>query len=326
MEKSSSDFMPACMRNKTVDVLTPLQCSGRNNTTHSAYWEMGDNMVKHEGAELYSDVSPILLQSMSDMINVEHQEFGEIRPINARECEGGSSGCKNMILDSEQNRSSFLNNSAINNAGVYDLIHQEKNSSYTPLKFPAGCELLEALGPSSLKGSKYFDWLAQVNQDMKIVDVSDVFNTSQLTSESHPEHLLEAMVANICHSSNNDVNSELSFCRSMQSALSSGKTIDTSIQDVHTIDHTSLVREDKNHCLSSSSKVVSSTCPSACSEQFERSSEPSKNSKRARPGESCRPRPRDRQLIQDRIKELRELVPNGAKVTFCNIFAPVFAF
>ncbi|MED6227367.1 hypothetical protein PIB30_112803, partial [Stylosanthes scabra] len=63
-----------------------------------------------------------------------------------------------------------------------------------------------------------------------------------------------------------------------------------------------------------SPKGFSSPCPSSCSEQFERSSEPAKNSKkRARPGESCRPRPRDRQLIQDRIKELRELVPNGAK-------------
>ncbi|MCL7044012.1 hypothetical protein MKW94_021663 [Papaver nudicaule] len=35
--------------------------------------------------------------------------------------------------------------------------------------------------------------------------------------------------------------------------------------------------------------------------------------KRARPGESTRPRPKDRQLIQDRVKELREIVPNGAK-------------
>ncbi|KAJ7961378.1 Transcription factor [Quillaja saponaria] len=35
--------------------------------------------------------------------------------------------------------------------------------------------------------------------------------------------------------------------------------------------------------------------------------------KRARPNNSQRPRPRDRQLIQDRVKELRELVPNGAK-------------
>jgi len=36
--------------------------------------------------------------------------------------------------------------------------------------------------------------------------------------------------------------------------------------------------------------------------------------RRARAGESTRPRPKDRQLIQDRVKELREIVPNGAKV------------
>ncbi|XP_062226463.1 uncharacterized protein LOC133924777 isoform X2 [Phragmites australis] len=40
--------------------------------------------------------------------------------------------------------------------------------------------------------------------------------------------------------------------------------------------------------------------------------------KRARSGESTRPRPKDRQLIQDRVKELREIVPNSAK---CSIDA-----
>ncbi|EES11275.1 hypothetical protein BDA96_06G198800 [Sorghum bicolor] len=40
--------------------------------------------------------------------------------------------------------------------------------------------------------------------------------------------------------------------------------------------------------------------------------------RRARAGESTRPRPKDRQLIQDRVKELREIVPNGAK---CSIDA-----
>ncbi|XP_048320114.2 transcription factor EMB1444 isoform X2 [Ziziphus jujuba] len=34
---------------------------------------------------------------------------------------------------------------------------------------------------------------------------------------------------------------------------------------------------------------------------------------RAKSGNNQRPRPRDRQLIQDRVKELRELVPNGSK-------------
>lgn len=43
--------------------------------------------------------------------------------------------------------------------------------------------------------------------------------------------------------------------------------------------------------------------------------------KRARPGESTRPRPKDRQLIQDRIKELRGIIPNGSKVlSFCLFF------
>ena len=37
--------------------------------------------------------------------------------------------------------------------------------------------------------------------------------------------------------------------------------------------------------------------------------------KRARPSESTRARPKDRQQIQDRVRELRELVPEGSKVS-----------
>ncbi|KAF3439470.1 hypothetical protein FNV43_RR17748 [Rhamnella rubrinervis] len=40
--------------------------------------------------------------------------------------------------------------------------------------------------------------------------------------------------------------------------------------------------------------------------------------KRLKPGENPKPRPKDRQMIQDRVKELREIVPNGAK---CSIDA-----
>ncbi|CAH2060905.1 unnamed protein product [Thlaspi arvense] len=42
------------------------------------------------------------------------------------------------------------------------------------------------------------------------------------------------------------------------------------------------------------------------------------NRKRLKPGENPRPRPKDRQMIQDRVKELREIIPNGAK---CSIDA-----
>ncbi|KAK7345789.1 hypothetical protein VNO77_16400 [Canavalia gladiata] len=201
-----------------------------------------------------------------------------------------------------------------------------KDTSYTS-KFPAGYELHEALGPCFLKRSKYFDWTALENQDLKTTKFSDEISCSQLTSESGPEHLLEAMVANVCHS-NNNVNSELSFSTSIQAVMDPQRNPEGSIHAVHninsegySIDQPPHVREEKHHSLSSSGicgvvsrQGFSSTCRSSCSEQFERSSEPIKNcKKRARPGESCRPRPRDRQLIQDRIKELRELVPNGAK-------------
>ncbi|XP_038993564.1 transcription factor bHLH155-like isoform X2 [Hibiscus syriacus] len=37
--------------------------------------------------------------------------------------------------------------------------------------------------------------------------------------------------------------------------------------------------------------------------------------KRAKPGESTRPRPKDRQLIQDRIKELRGIIPHSGKLS-----------
>ncbi|XP_043718181.1 transcription factor LHW-like isoform X2 [Telopea speciosissima] len=58
---------------------------------------------------------------------------------------------------------------------------------------------------------------------------------------------------------------------------------------------------------------------SAVVTQPKRTEEPTKvTKKRARPGETTRPRPKDRQQIQDRVKELREIVPNGAK---CSIDA-----
>lgn len=47
------------------------------------------------------------------------------------------------------------------------------------------------------------------------------------------------------------------------------------------------------------------------------------NRKRLKPGENPRPRPKDRQMIQDRVKELREIVPNGAKVILLCLFSSI---
>ncbi|WCJ38383.1 Transcription factor bHLH155 [Euphorbia peplus] len=194
----------------------------------------------------------------------------------------------------------------------------------TFLKFSAGFELHEALGPAFSKGCLYFDSEAEKTQSKNIVEVPEEKNISDTTGDSGSENLLEAVVGNVCYSGS-DWKSEKSASKSVQSMLTAEQMDDPSSQFEHiihsagySINQRSVIQEDTQRCSSStgvlSSKGFSSACPSACSEQFDRHSEPAKgNKKRARPGENCRPRPRDRQLIQDRIKELRELVPSGAK-------------
>ncbi|KAJ6773751.1 TRANSCRIPTION FACTOR BHLH155-LIKE ISOFORM X1-RELATED [Salix purpurea] len=201
------------------------------------------------------------------------------------------------------------------------------NSSDTFFKFSAGCELLEALGPSFLNRCMPSDCQTGKSEVGNIFDMPEGMSNSQMTFDLGSENLLEAVVGNVCHSGS-DVKSEKSGCKSVQSLLTSEKLPEPSIQTKHimnsagySINQSSVVEEDAQNlsnstevCGGLSSKGFSSTHPSTCSEQLDKCSESAKNSKkRAKPGENCRPRPRDRQLIQDRIKELRELVPNGSK-------------
>ncbi|KAG4186706.1 hypothetical protein ERO13_A08G060275v2 [Gossypium hirsutum] len=194
-----------------------------------------------------------------------------------------------------------------------DLI--DMDSINPSLKFSAGCELFEALGPAFLRNGFYADSQVDNAEAGANIEMQEGMSCSQLTFESGSENLLEAVVANVCHSGS-DMRSEGSFCRSAQLSLITRNTSEPSSLTKctvnsagYSINKSSLVEDSKQHCLNSSeicgsmsSKAYSSTCPSN-SKQFEK----------ARPGENPRPRPRDRQLIQDRIKELRELVPNGAK-------------
>ncbi|KAG8641759.1 transcription factor bHLH155 isoform X3 [Manihot esculenta] len=198
-------------------------------------------------------------------------------------------------------------------------------TSNTFLKFSACCELHEALGPAFSKGCRYFDCESEKTEAGNSIEVPEGLSTSQMTFDTGPENLLEAVVGKVCYSSS-DVKSERSVCKSVQSLLTTEKISEPSSRNKQMIhsagasNHKSVVEEDTQNCSSSTGVCAAmssrgfSSCPGTCSERLDRHSEPAKNNKkRARPGENCRPRPRDRQLIQDRIKELRELVPNGAK-------------
>ncbi|XP_011028788.1 PREDICTED: transcription factor bHLH155-like isoform X2 [Populus euphratica] len=201
------------------------------------------------------------------------------------------------------------------------------NASDTFFKFSGGSELLEALGPSFVNRCMPFDYQAGKSEAVNGFEMPEGMSSSQMTFDFGTENLLEAVVGNACHSGS-DVKSEKSSCKSVQSLLTVEKIPEPSIQTKHifnsagySINPSSVVEEDAQNFSNStevfggmSSKGFLSTCTSICAEQLDKHAEPAKNSKkRARPGEKFRPRPRDRQLIQDRIKELRELVPSGSK-------------
>ncbi|GMI69308.1 LONESOME HIGHWAY LIKE 1, EMBRYO DEFECTIVE 1444 [Hibiscus trionum] len=338
---------------------------------------------KHEGHELSSagsDETAKLLNSSSNVSNLEHLNQLGRNLINNGVCKGETSGWKsssmgpenvytnhpvvgstdffNVALQAEQYGADHTYYSNLLQSAISDTVKLGGLNSYqnevldtpessdikfqkhlklrsqndssdldsinTSSKFSAGYELYEALGPAFLRKSIYTDWQVENTEAGANIEMLEGMSSSQLTFESGSENLLEAVVANVCHSGS-DIKSERSFCRSAPSLVTGGNTPELSSQTKHTIssagysiNQSSLKEKSTQQCLSSStlcgalsSKGFSSACPSNCSE---RSSEPAKNNKkRVRPGENPRPRPRDRQLIQDRIKELRELVPSGAK-------------
>ncbi|XP_016506491.2 transcription factor EMB1444 isoform X2 [Nicotiana tabacum] len=192
---------------------------------------------------------------------------------------------------------------------------------HTPFRFFAGYELFEALGPVFQKGNSSNDWEAGNREEMAVEMLEEIGTSSLLKSSTGQEHLLEAVIANV-NRHDNDSSSVKSFCKSVDSLLTTEITVEPCNSGIGTISSTgySFDRETLNSfnssgvCSIQSSRGFSSTSCSRGSGHVERPLEPTKmHKKRARPGESCRPRPRDRQLIQDRIKELRELVPNGSK-------------
>ncbi|KAL0383605.1 UNVERIFIED_CONTAM: Transcription factor [Sesamum calycinum] len=185
-----------------------------------------------------------------------------------------------------------------------------------PFSFCAGYELYEALGPSFQKKDDCVWEAGKTGSDMAI-EISEGMGSCSLLMENSDMHLLDAVVAKVSHKGG-DTESEKSCRDTGESLLTAEKTPCTSIGTISSAGYS--FERDTSSSLNSMTRGVeslkgfSSTSSSRGSEHLERPREAVKiNKKRARPGESCRPRPRDRQLIQDRIKELRELVPNGSK-------------
>ncbi|XP_057808038.1 transcription factor LHW-like isoform X2 [Salvia miltiorrhiza] len=149
------------------------------------------------------------------------------------------------------------------------------------------------------------------------VDVSGVESVGFPVKQVEVEHLSETVVANTSNSfddNSSDMSNITSInmpSRGFSKARGQSK-------------HSASVRLDTTSNFSASVSSVESKISSLSDKQQPRKGHDPMNQrklsrllttskKRARSGDNQRPRPRDRQLIQDRIKELRELVPNSEK-------------
>ncbi|KAK8967370.1 Transcription factor LHW [Platanthera guangdongensis] len=175
--------------------------------------------------------------------------------------------------------------------------------------------------------------------------IDNNLSTTEIFSESNTDQLLEAVISKVNQGTRHSLD-ESTSCKtsatkvggssSNDKSTSSGKkheeyispsrvtsnseaAASTSMRSADSIDQT----ERSGCCKSQISLWVENSRKTKSDEllvsNIKRFDETSKvNRKRPRPGETPRPRPKDRQLIMDRIKELREIVPNGAK---CSIDA-----
>ncbi|KAM7468046.1 hypothetical protein LguiB_015608 [Lonicera macranthoides] len=166
--------------------------------------------------------------------------------------------------------------------------------------FPGDCELHKALGPA---------FMPQTNELKPSVSNGD---------------LLKAVDANIYCVPDESLSKTASSEKS--SMTSSGQLLAASSKgEKGQSERTFMFGKGRNVPISTSSPSVSSSAMNALIVEDQKQKEngysnlrkgsklSNASKRRPRAGDNQRPRPRDRQLIQDRVKELRELVPNGAK-------------
>ncbi|KAF5186638.1 Transcription factor protein, partial [Thalictrum thalictroides] len=247
--------------------------------------------------------------------------------------------CSDVGVDSKFDRGGCLRDEEVPSMKPFEMQMTESEVSCTDtvnnsLRFSAGCELYEALGPAFSVQQDKSSWSESERTEAEKIMPLEGMVSSLFTTECGSDYLLEAVVIKSSTLSSNS-KSENAFSKSAESVLTTGKTSETSnyikhsnmiasgsgchsapwVENAH--EKVKMIWDSTKVCNLRLSKELSSKTMSTSSKQSEIQIEQAKvNRKRARPGESCRPRPRDRQLIQDRVKELRELVPNGSKVIF----------
>lgn len=209
------------------------------------------------------------------------------------------------------------------------------------LNFPEDCELHKALGPAFQRhAGNYFgdsshsvDNICNSSSSIRKRDLADGIEPTSSVKGGGAEYLLEAVVASVCRGTYdssdiyNGVNSSLtSLEKFVTLSPPQSQSEDSASAGVDSIPQSNVISAflaGKKNEFTPTSSFKSAMGTFIDKEQFgkeyntlhpRKGMKPSNaNKRRTKPGDNQKPRPRDRQLIQDRIKELRELVPNGVK-------------
>lgn len=227
-----------------------------------------------------------------------------------------------------------------------DMVEQQLGCTHTDHKgcknlisffnFPLDSELHKALGTvaniqTAESESKYLTVEDTYSSNSTLIShrkEHDHVKDLQFSKEGDTEYLLDAVIGNL-HSASDDSTSILPIvCTDSIHPQSYSEESTLAMVNANSSSHLSTstyVAENIDDCTNFSTSasldghlsVLFDTQQEAVYHQPKSVPKLSNSGKKRAKviGKTQRPRPRDRQLIMDRMKELRELVPNGAKVS-----------
>lgn len=274
------------------------------------------------------------------ILEFNHEEKLRASPhcyeLNRRMCGDFVNGLIDFHFEESVTEQTFVGN------GFDNAICESENNFFN---FHGACELGKALGSviqdkpyehicgTSILGQDVCHSICE-REPSCTADVSGVVSVGFPVNEVEVEHLFSTVVANASSSFDDDSSDKsnvtsinMPSCGFSKSRGQSKRT--TSIKEDQ-VPWNFLISEsiapglDTASNLSASVTSIESKISSLSDKQQPRKGHDSLNrgkssrlsttsKKRARTGDNHKPRPRDRQLIQDRIKELRDLVPNSEK-------------
>nr|QDH08925.1 transcription factor LHW-like isoform X2 [Cymbidium sinense] len=254
-----------------------------------------------------------------------------------QECGLGSSSTVGGSLGTES-ANSYLNhspnNEIVQRRGVEidsDLFHlpNEKSSNFLPLAC-SGDDLFDVLGLYGGLDRGLADQQltvdvtscnTQLNHPSIFYSVNNDLSSTDIFSESNTDQLLDAVVSKINPGARQCFDENISYMTSTSKVSGSSIFCGSLSNDGSGSSGKKPGEYVSSSMLTSNAETAASTSVRSAEsmDETKRVDEVNKvNRKRPRAGETPRPRPKDRQLIMDRVKELREIVPNGAK---CSIDA-----